>query len=166
MLILWLQGGALAAIRYLRAWIPVQPALQANAQQASCKGQHLLQDGFVSEVDKYVQPGQTIKARIYNVDIGSNKVGLTMRTPEELQQRAERSSERSGERQDRTQAPVQARARRAPRGGTCPVHTAAYGPPLHVDDAAVHCSGWECEVPAEPPRYMIQDVSQTSPADS
>ncbi len=77
----------------------------------------------MSEVDKYVQPGQTIKARIYNVDIAANKVGLTMRSPEAQQQRAERSAERSGERQDRSQAPVQARARRAPKGGTSPLHT-------------------------------------------
>lgn len=80
------------------------------------KARFPLQDGFVSEVDKYVQPGQTIKARIHNVDIASNKVGLTMRSPEAQQQRAERQAERSGERQDRSQAPVQARARRAPRG--------------------------------------------------
>ena len=90
----------------------------ATPLQESTEGKHL-QDGFVSEVDKYVQPGQTIKARIYNVDIAANKVGLTMRSPEAQQQRAERSAERSGERQDRSQAPVQARARRAPKGEIC-----------------------------------------------
>ena len=88
----------------------------ATPHRVTIEGKLHLQDGFVSEVDKYVQPGQTIQARIYNVDVAANKVGLTMRSPEAQQQRAERQAERSGERQDRSQAPMQARARRAPKG--------------------------------------------------
>ena len=61
------------------------------------------------------------------------KVGLTMRSPESEQQREQQRGERSagrfagrsaesqgrsGEGQERSDAPVQARARRAPRGKT------------------------------------------------
>lgn len=104
----------------------------------------------MSEVDKYVQPGQTIKARIYNVDIAANKVGLTMRSPEAQQQRAERQAERSGERQDRSQAPVQARARRAPKGGTISRDPISCRLLLRTTSVAVHSSDRRHRVPAGP----------------
>ena len=106
-----------------------------------------MQDGFVSDIAEHVQVGMQIKARVINVDPGTNKVGLTMRSPESEEARVERQARRAerserfgggGERAepgDRGQAPVQARMRRAPKGaaracipgqGSSPVHTAVY----------------------------------------
>ena len=84
-----------------------------------------VQDGFVSDIAEHVQVGMQIKARIINVDPGSNKVGLTMRSPESEQVREERQARRAERSErfgggegagDRGQAPVQARLRRAPKG--------------------------------------------------
>ena len=86
-----------------------------------------VQDGFVQDIAEIVQVGMQIKARIHNVDPGTSKVGLTMRSPESEQTRDERQArrservERSGGSEradagDRGQVPVQARMRRAPKG--------------------------------------------------
>lgn len=67
----------------------------------------------MKDVTEVVQPGQTVKARIHNLDMASGRVGLTMRSAESQQEQEERATERS----ERSQAPMQARAaRRAPRG--------------------------------------------------
>jgi transcriptional accessory protein Tex/SPT6 len=101
----------------------------------------------VKEVKDIVTPGDVIKARVYRVDQSSGKVGLTMRSEQRREERAEvgapqqrygqRSEgnaqqregqsefgrvfgQRDGQRSMRVPAgegtPVQARARRAPRG--------------------------------------------------
>ncbi len=106
-----------------------------------------VQDGFVSDIAEHVQVGMQIKARVINVDPGTSKVGLTMRSPESEEARVERQARRAerserfggggerGELGERGQAPVQARMRRAPKGaaracipgqGSAPVHTAVH----------------------------------------
>ena len=121
-----------------------------NTQHTS--GQKLMrvsavQDGFVSDIAEHVQVGMQIKARVINVDPGTSKVGLTMRSPESEEARVERQARRAerserfggggerGELGERGQAPVQARMRRAPKGaaracipgqGSAPVHTAVH----------------------------------------